>query len=96
MGDNTVIYDMRSINLNTQLLGTELTDYLSQDIQYIEKCYYTTLDKICVLRFNTNYHDDLTKDSIRRGSGFLIEYFYYIKRIYLHLNTLFKNSTDFI
>ncbi|KAL4485768.1 hypothetical protein ABPG72_012308 [Tetrahymena utriculariae] len=96
MGDNTVIYDMRSIKLDTSLLGAELTNYLSQDIHYIEKCYYTTLDKICVLRFNSNYHEDLTKDNIRRGCGFLIEYFYYIKRIYLQLNSLFKNSSSFI
>lgn len=96
MGDNTLIYDMRSIKLDSSLLGSELADYIKDDIHYIEKCYYSTLDKICVLRYNTNYHEDLTKDNIRRGSGFLIEYFYYIKRAYIALNGLFAQAMPFI
>lgn len=69
---------------------------LEEDVKYIEKCYYSTLDKICVLKFNTNYHKDLTLENIRRASGFLIEFFYFVKRIYLSIDKLLLNSTHFI
>ncbi|EGR30434.1 type a von willebrand factor domain protein [Ichthyophthirius multifiliis] len=83
MKDNTLLYDMKVINSeNFHILG------LQEDFTYIEKCYYNTLDKICILKFNNQYSEDLTMDNIKRGSGFLIEFFYYIKRSFVNLADL--------
>lgn len=97
MGDDTTIFDMTSIKYEASMFVEEaIVDSVRGDVQYAEKCYYAVLDAICVLRFNAQYNEDLTKDNVKRGAGFLVEYFYYLRRLYNHIGGVFNASNGFL
>ena len=76
---DTIVYDFENIKLKQKIGVSEL---LVGGLEKTESNYYNILDRICHIKKNTSYHTDLNIDMIKKITGFLIEFFYFLRKFY--------------